>query len=135
MKTFTFGGIHGGSTTPENEVLSPLSLRRSVLDAPTDHQQFRSEDIRSQQYLTLITMAMVPGTITNSHILLAALQQLRAYCSLLTYRLASAILTPFTYIYTYQFLHPGHCTKYGTLPVSSFCKLMSQALTSQRLYR
>ena len=27
-------------------------------------------------------MAMVPGTITNSHILLAVLQQLRAYCSL-----------------------------------------------------
>ena len=64
--------------------LSPVSLRRSVLDAPTDHRQSRSEDIRSQRYLTLITMAMVPGTITNSHILLAVLQQLRAYCSLLT---------------------------------------------------
>ena len=84
MKTFTFGGIHGGSTTPENGFLPPVSLRRFVLDAPTDHRQFRSEDIRSQQYHTLITMAMVPGTITNSHNLLAVLQQLQAYCSLLT---------------------------------------------------
>ena len=35
MKTFTFGRIHGGSTTPENGFLSPVSLRRSILDAPT----------------------------------------------------------------------------------------------------
>ena len=65
LKTFTFGGIHGGSTTPENGVLSPLSLGRSLLNLPTDHRQFRSEDIRSQRYLTLITMAMVPGTIVT----------------------------------------------------------------------
>ena len=63
MKTFTFGGIHGGSTIPEDGFVLPVSLRRSVLDAPTDHRQFHSEDIRSKRYLTLVTMAMVPGTI------------------------------------------------------------------------
>ena len=84
MKTFTFGGIHGGSTTPENGFLSPDSIRRFVLDAPRDHRQFHSEDIRSQRWVTLITMAMVPGTITNSHIPLAALQQRLTFCSLQT---------------------------------------------------
>ena len=34
VHTFTFGGTHGGSTTPENGFLSPDSLRWSVLDAP-----------------------------------------------------------------------------------------------------
>ena len=32
VHTFTFGGTHGGSTTPENGFLSPDSLRWSVSD-------------------------------------------------------------------------------------------------------
>ena len=43
MHTFTFGGTHCGSTTPENGFLSPDSLRWSVSDAPRDHRQYHNE--------------------------------------------------------------------------------------------
>ena len=43
MHTLTFGGTHGGSTTPENGFLSPDSLRWSVSDAPRDYRQYHNE--------------------------------------------------------------------------------------------
>ena len=43
VHTFTFGGTHGGSTTPENGFLCPDSLRWSVSDAPRDNRQYHNE--------------------------------------------------------------------------------------------
>ena len=43
LHTFTFGGTHSGSTTPENAFSSPDSLRSSVSDAPSDYRQYHNE--------------------------------------------------------------------------------------------
>ena len=57
LQKFTFGGTHCGSTTSRNRFLSADSLKGSVSVAPRHHRQSRSEGIKSQPTLTLITTA------------------------------------------------------------------------------